>query len=210
MRSVYSWRMLFSIGTLFFCFRRWIIPEPSFAWRRRLWERDWDSCYFLTILDHFCKTAEKIFVRSLKVFLVWFEVHWMYNSQENELWKKVPKMVKFCQKVKGLTLTFWRFWTKHSCIWVNTQNLSLFFHTPEVMTRRILRREIYKTLIFPLAFGIKRPWPLVTWPLNLMALGSNPIRDILQWLRGRIVSPSVVGILLACSDNPWRKSHLFS
>ena len=39
--------------------------------------------------------------------------------------------------------------------------LSLFSHTPEVMSHRILRREMYKTLIFPLALGIKRPWPLV-------------------------------------------------
>ena len=30
--------------------------------------------------------------------------------------------------------------------------LSLFSHTPEVITHRILRREMYKTLIFPLAF----------------------------------------------------------
>ena len=29
------------------------------------------------------------------------------------------------------------------------------------MTHRILQTEMYKTLIFPIAFGIKRPWPLV-------------------------------------------------
>ena len=31
--------------------------------------------------------------------------------------------------------------------------LSLFSHTPEVMTHWILQREMYKILIFPLAFG---------------------------------------------------------
>ena len=37
--------------------------------------------------------------------------------------------------------------------------LSLFSHTPEVMTHRILQREMYKTLIFPLAFGALILWP---------------------------------------------------
>ena len=40
--------------------------------------------------------------------------------------------------------------------------LSLFSHTPEVMTHRILKREMYKTLIFPLAFGLERNWPIGT------------------------------------------------
>ena len=81
--------------------------------------------------------------------------------------------------------------------------LSLFSHTPEVMTHQILQREMYKTLIFPLAFGLERCWPIgQLFGHQSDALCSNPTRGILQWLRGRIVSPSVVGILLACSDNP--------
>ena len=35
--------------------------------------------------------------------------------------------------------------------------------------------------------------------------GSNPTRDILQWLRGRIVSPSLVGILLHPQIEPVTK-----
>ena len=38
-----------------------------------------------------------------------------------------------------------------------------------------------------------------------MALGSNPTRDILEWLRGRIVSPSVVDILLYAQIKPVTK-----
>ena len=39
--------------------------------------------------------------------------------------------------------------------------LSLFSHSADIMTHRILQREMYKISIFPLAFGNNRTWPLV-------------------------------------------------
>ena len=54
-----------------------------------------------------------------------------------------------------------------------------------------------------------RHWPLVKClATNLMALGSNPTRDILPWLRGWIVSPSVFGILLHAQIKPVTKVTL--
>ena len=38
--------------------------------------------------------------------------------------------------------------------------LSFFSHSAEVMTHRTLKREMYKTLIFPLAFGLEWHWPI--------------------------------------------------
>ena len=47
-----------------------------------------------------------------KAFKSWVELHWTGTiSRENSLFKKVPKMAKLRQKLTGLTLTFWRFWT---------------------------------------------------------------------------------------------------
>ena len=76
--------------------------------------------------------------------------------------------------------------------------LFLFSYTPEDMIHQILQREMHKTLIFSLVFGIKRPWQLVkhlSTQSDGMGFESNK-GHILHWLRGRIVSPSAVGIIL--------------
>ena len=98
---------------------------------------------------------------------------------------------------------------KRRKIQANTVQNCQLYSTPQGFDKTyILLSQVYKKLytgIIDRFLGwftnFVRPWPLVKClATNLMALGSNPTRDIFQWLRGRIVSPSVVGILLACTD----------
>ena len=67
---------------------------------------------FLTILDHFWDFLKRLKKGSLsleKRFYV--DLSFIERVFVEKIdFEKVPKMAKFRQKVKGLTLTFWRFW----------------------------------------------------------------------------------------------------
>ena len=90
--------------------------------------------------------------------------------------------------------------------------LSLFSHAPEVMTHRILQREMYKTLIFPLVFDALILYPsgqsarISIWCLVFETRQGT----FLTWFRGRIVSPSLVGVCRPHSEDWTRdESHIF-
>ena len=90
--------------------RAWPKPRPTF-WR--FWT-SFEICY---------KGWKKFLYAIESVFsLICASLDVKYSRKLTL--KKGPE-----KRVKGLTLTFWRFWTKHWYIWVNTQNFSPCFLT---------------------------------------------------------------------------------
>ena len=100
--------------------RKWTLKKvPKMAKFRP--KRKGVNLNFLTILDHFWDFFKRLRKASLghwKAFLSWhlnFSGRIFLEKMEFEKWPNgqisAKKMAKFRPKVKGLTLTFWRFWT---------------------------------------------------------------------------------------------------
>ena len=104
--------------------------------------------------------------------------------QAKHLWKQR----EWHFNLSGFTL-FWAFCLRLWIIqWEPSLEIELCSHWSAILEKN-------KSLFFARAFGDRRLGRVVSGAASRSeAMGSIPIRDFPSWLRGRIVSPSKVGI----------------